>query len=191
MGSNFCSGVISNGKDKKMLANVWKFQYTYTFNLPFLIQGNLNSIILRTYNCCGVLGGGERTMFFVYTSSKAVLAKVFECESQISILVDKFSQSHLLVKMYNWHYGKMHFSSSLDCIANCASIYRHLYITALLYLGGESTFKFYWKLNFIISALIMHVLKKCTQIGENVLSQHKFGGAVQFCFDPFQGWGGC
>lgn len=101
------------------------------------------------------------------------------------------AQSHLLVKMYNWHYGKMHFSSSLDCIANCASIYRHLYITALLYLGGESTFKFYWKLNFIISALIMHVLKKCTQIGENVLSQHKFGGAVQFCFDPFQGWGGC
>lgn len=139
----------------------------------------------------GCWGGGERTMFFVYTSSKAVLAKVFECESQISILVDKFSQSHLLVKMYNWHYGKMHFSSSLDCIANCASIYRHLYITALLYLGGESTFKFYWKLNFIISALIMHVLKKCTQIGENVLSQHKFGGAVQFCFDPFQGWGGC
>lgn len=36
----------------------------------------------------------------------------------------------------------------------------------------------------------MHVLTKCTQIDENVLSQHKFAGAVQFCFESFQGVGG-
>lgn len=33
----------------------------------------------------------------------------------------------------------------------------------------------------------MHVLTKCTQIGKNVLSQHKFADAVRFCFESFQG----
>lgn len=149
----------------------------------------MNSIILRTYNC--LWGGGreiESLCSFVYTSAKAVLVKECESEYQFSILVDKFSQSRFLV---NWHYGKMHFSSSLNCIAHCASTNWYIYY-CFANLGGESFFKFYWKLNCIITALIMHVLTtKCTLIDENVLSQHKFGGAFRFCFEPFlRGEGG-